>query len=212
MSSGDLERPVGVRRLVYKELLEGDYRKLAAKSNDSDSGGGARDLRLPYREFDGIFARLLPLSREEHRRRKGGRVEVPLRTGPVYLDEVTETGEETTTEAEMVWETPTDARPSEGRIAKVHASPATRQLLEAREAMKDADGRPPRVFVLFVQNDQGELRVHYAYEHELRAGEWAPAVARRMLEHLDNPNRRRDRAVAGYIDFLDNVHYAHDVR
>ncbi|MGY2078811.1 hypothetical protein [Modestobacter sp. SYSU DS0657] len=210
MSSGELEKPAGVRRLVYKELLAGDYRKLAAKSNDSDSGGGARDLRFSYK-FDGIFARLLPGSSTKNRTRKGIRVEEPLRTGPVYLDEETETGVETTV-VEMVWETPTDARPSEGRIAKVHASPATRQLLAARDAMRDENGNPPRVFVLFVQDDQGELRVHYAYEKDLRAGEWAPAVAKPMLGHLDNVNRRRDRAVAGYIDFIDNVHYAHDVR
>ena len=198
--------PEGVRRLVYKQLLKGDYRKLAAKSNDADTGGGARDLRFPYKEFDGIFAKLLPRERVEFRRRKGVRSEVNLRTGPVFVDHVDEvTGEETTGTVEMVWESPTDARGSEGRVAKVHASPATSQLLEAR------DDDLGQVFVLFVQDDNREVRVHYAYEKELRAGDWADAVSIPILNHLDG-DRRLDRAVVGYIDFLDNFAYAHGLR
>ena len=211
VANPELVKPDGVRRLVYKELLPGDYRKLAGQSNDADTGGGARDLRFPYAEFDGIFARLLPGQRNLTRRRNGKRIDLAVRTGPVLLDEEAPEGVRTTQE-EMIWESPTDSRPREGRIAQVHASPAAQRLLLAREEMVTADGQPPRVFALFVQNDDGELSVHYAYEHELRAGAWAPAVARPMLEHLDNINRRRDRAVIGYIDFVTNIHYAHDVR
>jgi len=211
VSSPELDKPEGVRRLVYKELLQGDYRKLSGTSNDTPSGGGARDLRFPYHAFDGVFARLLRGEQVLTRKRGAIRQEINVRSGAVYLDEETIDGV-VTTQAEMLWESPTDSRATEGRIPRVHASPAAQQLLRARDQMQAVDGRPPRVFALFVQDDNGELRVHYAYEHDLRAGEWATAVARPILEHLDNINRRRDRAVNGYIDFMTNTHYAHDVR
>lgn len=199
----NFEKPEGVRRLVYKELLDGDYRKLSATSNDSPTGGGARDLRFPYRAFDGVFARLLPRTREEHRRRKGRQTVTTVRVGDVFLDVEDEDGNIVTTTAEMTWENATDARKSEGRIARVHDSPATHRLLKVRDPSKG------RVFVLFVQDDNGEVRVHYAYESDLRAGEWAEAVARPILNHLDDLNRRKGRAVLGYIDFLENQHYGH---
>lgn len=200
------EAPEGVRRLVYRQLLAGDYRKLAAQSNDSKTGGGARDLRLPFAWFDGVMGLLLPGERPEVRHRKGKRVDLKVRTGPVFIDvEDTKTGAVTTHTAEMVWESPTDVRPAEGRIAKVHASPAMAQLLKAHD---EAMGS---VFVLFIQGDNGELRVHYAYEKELRDGDWAEAVATPILKHLDG-DRRRDRAVAGYIDFLDNSWHPHGLR
>ena len=203
MSSGELQKPVGVRRLVYRELLAGDWRKMAAKSNDAPTGGGARDLRFPFKAFDGVFAHLLPDTRVEERRREGVKVPMTLRTGLVHVDEDT---------AEMVWETPTDSRGSEGRIAKVHASPAASLLLQAQEALQSENGTLPEVFVLLVQDDEGQLRVHYAYVEDMRAGRWAQAVARRVLTHYDDPNRRRDRAVQGYIDFTTNFHYPHGVR
>ncbi|MFD3443113.1 hypothetical protein ACFDTO_00735 [Microbacteriaceae bacterium 4G12] len=191
---------------MYKQLLKGDYRKLAAKSNDAATGGGARDLRFPFKEFNGIFAELLPNARTEFRRRDGVRSAVNLRTGPVFIDLIdTDTGHQTTETAEMIWESPTDARGSEGRIAKVHASPATSQLLAAR------DDDLGEVFLLLVQDDDGELRVHYAYEKELRAGDWAGAVSDPVLKHLDG-DRRQDRAVVGYIDFVTNFAYAHGAR
>lgn len=41
-----------VKRFVFKELVEGDFRKFIAQSNDTDSGGGARDLRYkPQKVF-----------------------------------------------------------------------------------------------------------------------------------------------------------------
>lgn len=203
MASEELKKPKDVRRLIYKELLAGDYRKLAAESNDATTGGGARDLRFPFKEFDGVFAKLLPGSRVEQRRRKGHRVDILVRTGLVNIDLET---------AEMVWESPTDARPSEGRIAKVHASPAASQLIKAGEDGTGADGKVNRIFVLLIQDDQGAIGVHYAVEEDLRNGDWAPSVARPLLTHLDDPNRRQDRAVTGYIDFADNFHYAHDTR
>lgn len=195
------EAPVGVHRVVYKELLPGDRRKLRGESNDADTGGGARDLRFPFKGFDDVFRTLLPRDGYETRKRKGERTQVRVRKGDVYVDHVDEVAaKETTSKHDMVWEPPTNARPTEGRIVRVHESPATRDLLDT-----DPDDR---VFILFIQNDKDELRVHYAYETELRSGVWAPAVAKPILEHLDG-HRRSNVAVAGYIDFIQKVRYAH---
>ena len=47
--------------VVYKQIVEGDLRKFTATSNDSPSGGGARDLRFsPASIFLPIFKRMFP--------------------------------------------------------------------------------------------------------------------------------------------------------
>jgi hypothetical protein len=199
------EAPEGVRVVVYKQLLPGDYRKLEARSNDSATGGGARDLRFPFGAFDDVFRRLLPRQCTKLRRRGARRDEVELRTGPVYLDVVDVEGNVVDSRAEeMVWEPPTDPRPTEGRIAKVHASAATVELLAARDPTRG------EAFALFVQDDHGQLRVHWAFEEDLRTGKWASAVATPILQHLDE-RRSKTRAVQGYIDFTQNFWYPHGI-
>ncbi|WP_264802920.1 hypothetical protein, partial [Acetobacter fabarum] len=61
-----------VARILYKEIVAGDLRKILAQSNDSDTGGGARDFRF------GSFKTLLPVIRQmfpkkvkENRKRDG---------------------------------------------------------------------------------------------------------------------------------------------
>ena len=41
-----------VKLVVYKKIVDGDLRKFSATSNDTQTGGGARDLRFsPAAEF-----------------------------------------------------------------------------------------------------------------------------------------------------------------
>jgi len=62
----------GVKRIVYKEIVEGDFRKFKAESNDADTGGGARDLRFrPHDEFAKVFRELFPRSQQKTRKRDG---------------------------------------------------------------------------------------------------------------------------------------------
>jgi hypothetical protein len=69
-----------------------------------------------------------------------------------------------------------------------------------------------RVFVLFVQDDQGVVHVNYAYEDHLRAGKWNRAVARPILECLDDLNRPRNKpTVQGYIDYIEGTHHCHGI-
>ena len=46
MADNSSRQPVA--RILYREITEGDLRKVLAKSNDSDTGGGARDLRFGF--------------------------------------------------------------------------------------------------------------------------------------------------------------------
>ena len=47
--------------IIYKVIVEGDLRKFENQSNDSATGGGARDLRFnPLSVFRPIFIRMFP--------------------------------------------------------------------------------------------------------------------------------------------------------
>src|SRR5690348_4533593 len=107
----DLARPAGVKRVVFMEIVPGDLRKFRAESNDSPSGGGARDLRFrPFEVFDEIFAKLFPGNRTEQRRRGGMTSDVEIRVGRLSWQD--SRGEYQSKEA--TFEPPTDVRPDEG--------------------------------------------------------------------------------------------------
>jgi hypothetical protein len=54
-------KPTGIKRIVYYEIVEGDFRKFQAVSNDAPTGGGARDLRFrQYEKFLEVLKRLFP--------------------------------------------------------------------------------------------------------------------------------------------------------
>lgn len=192
-----------VQRLLYKQLLAGDFRKLTGTSNNAPkAGGGARDIRLPYTAFDPVFAELLPGIEMDLRKEAGiaRRVMSPVRTGPVHVTLASGPAVET-----MRWERPTPSRPTEGRIPTVHEVAATSALLAAQTAAGDSS------FLLIVQDHSGQLRVHAAHAADLRSGKWAEQVAKPILAHLDSPRRRRDRAACGYLDFTDGTRYAHEL-
>ena len=71
-----------VARILYKELVEGDLRKLQAKSNDADTGGGARDFR--FRSFDTllpVIKQMFPQTVQEMRRRNNQQLLVDIFKG-----------------------------------------------------------------------------------------------------------------------------------
>jgi hypothetical protein len=102
----------------------------------------------------------------------------------------------------------TDARPSEDRVAKVHASPA----LGGRLPREDKG----RVFLVFILWDNDEIGCYYAYENDLRHGSnWWPSVCNVILgcmSKVDATNGARmtsKRSVQGYLDFRDGTSYCH---
>jgi len=79
-----LRKPRGVARVFFQEILEGDRRKLEARSNDDPgAGGGARDLRVPHKAFGPLFKKFFPNEVVKRRRRGGQPTDVTLQGGEV---------------------------------------------------------------------------------------------------------------------------------
>ena len=180
MVSATVSKPAGVKRIVFKEAVEGDFRKFQAMSNDSDSGGGARDIRFrPHDKFDPIFERLFP-----NQTVISGAM---VRAGEFFWKG--SGGAEESAEARY-WP-PTKARPGEGRVATVHKYPPF-------EVPQPTD--KGRVVVLLVQRDDDKVWPEFATEDDLRSGAWSDAVSQPILRSLD-ANRREDEVARGFIDF-----------
>lgn len=91
--------------VFFKEILVGDLRKQNAISNDSATGGGARDMRIPVT----VGEYLKPFFPEQS-------TADGVRRGIVQWEE----GPELVSQAEIELWRPTAARPSENRIACIH--------------------------------------------------------------------------------------------
>lgn len=178
-------------RLLFREMLPGDYRKLEAQSNDAPSGGGARDLRIPHEPFEPITSRLFPETRRVRRRRGGEQREISVRVGRIWRDDPTMA-------TEIAYEPPTDARDTEGRIPTIHRIPALANPPEYSE-------QDP-VFLIIVQAADGSLGAHYVRASELRGEEWNPDVRRIILScHKSSGNR----TTIGAYDWLSGEEYCH---
>lgn len=177
---------------VYKEIVSGDIRKLLAESNDSPSGGGARDLRLPWKTFRQIMLQIFT----KDALGRGGK---PIRVADVtYLDE-----DDKPRRTRLEYWPATNARPTEDRIAKVHASPALGGQLPATDK--------GRVFLLLIKFDDGTVRCAYAYEDDLRKQNvWAAEVRSAILGCMASASARNgSRTVQGYYLFSDGTGYCH---
>lgn len=185
-----------VARILYKELVEGDLRKLRAESNDADTGGGARDFRFgSYRTLLPVIKAMFPRTAQEDRKRNGVVTQIDVFKGTFYWKSAT--GVES---KEAVFEPPTDARPSEGRIARVHEYPCF-------DASNVKIGVGNRVLLLLIQLDDGTVWPHYAEEKSLRTpNAWHPVVARELLDCLD-AKRPANQVVIGYRDFTNAGRY-----
>ncbi|WP_156766742.1 hypothetical protein [Mycobacterium sp. E2327] len=111
-------------------------------------------------------------------------------------------------EARLEYWPPTNARPNEDRVARIHASPALGGRLP--------DEDKGRVFVLFIKWSDGDITCAYAYEDQLRHPRlWAPGVRDAMLRCIagtdeTNANRVRNKVpIQGYIDFVDGNQYCY---
>jgi hypothetical protein len=189
-------REAGILRVVYKQLSPGDLRKLRAKSNDAQTGGGARDFRLPYHAFDPVMSKLLPQTRQEMRRRNGVRKTVTFHCGPVKF----RTQSKTIEVVDLDWESPTDSRRAEGRISRIHA-----HFTPPKE-----DPELGASFFLIMQHET-EVRAHYAYERHLRDGKWNSELTQHMLACMDNPSRRARSLAQGFIDCVAGTRYCHGI-
>jgi hypothetical protein len=187
-------KPAGVKRVVFKQIVVGDFRKFEAQSNDADTGGGARDLRFrPYDEFAEIFRQIFPEVRQEKRRRNGVRTSVE-----VFVGRITWSNGESTQSREASFEPPTDARPNEGRIPVVHTYPPLNRLPPTNEG---------RMVLLLVQRDDDTVWAEFATEDSLRSGNWHQQVGGPIIAALD-ARRPSNQVARGYIDFVTGRVYA----
>jgi hypothetical protein len=187
-----------VARILYKEIVEGDLRKIQAKSNDSGTGGGARDFRF------GSFPKLLPVIRpmfpqtvKQMRKRGGKVVQIDVYQGQFFWRD----DKGAVYKAASFFEPPTDVRPSEGRIARVHEYPC----FDAGLVPKGSAGN--RVLLLLIQLMDESVWPFYAEERTLRlTGRWDPVVAKELLGCLEAV-RPAKQAVIGYRDFTNSGRY-----
>jgi hypothetical protein len=182
-----------VERVLYREIVSGDLRKFQAESNDTPSGGGARDLRFrPYDEFEDVVRLLFPTERVVERRRNGVVQQVTIFVGRFFWMQ-----NDGVKSAEAIFEPPTTAREGEGRITRVHTYPP----LNAKQPLHDG-----RLIFLLIQRSDGKVWPHFATEGSLRRGEWDEAITNTVLTCLDADKTAR-RVARGFVDLVNHHHY-----
>jgi hypothetical protein len=188
-----------VARILYKEIVEGDLRKILAKSNDSDTGGGARDFRYgSYRQLLPVIQQMFPDVVKEMRKRDNVVTEIDVFKGVFYWQN---TPNGAIHSKESFFEPPTDVRPSEGRIARVHEYPC----FDTSRIPRGGEGN--RVLLLLIQRLDGKVWPHFAEEKTLRIpGLWDTVVANELIQCLD-AKRAESRAVIGFRDFTAKLSY-----
>lgn len=178
-----------IARIVFRQILSGDRLKFVAQSNLSPSGGGARDLRFrSWDEMGGQLRRLFPGERVERRRRMGEEVALRVYVGRFHW--IDEDGE--TVSRASVLEPPTDARPNEGRVTRVHEF--------ACFTIRPPKPGSGRLMALLVQRDNDTVWPFVVTERSLEHDGWDRRVADFLLSALNRP-RRRGRAAYGFVDF-----------
>jgi hypothetical protein len=188
-------------RLLFKSVEDGDLRKLEARSNDSKTGGGARDLRMPHKAVERVVPKMFPTVVQETRSRNKERQLIDLRKAQlVYADDDGQVHE-----IQVCYEPPTTARPSEGRITRIHEIPA----LAKKYLPNQAAGR--RLF-LFIQHDDGKLRARYVSDSDLTnppAGspKWNKLAKETILEALRVAPPGK--SACGWVDFTTGEWHVH---
>lgn len=185
-----------ITRILYKEIAEGDLLKFKAISNTSDTGGGARDLRIrPFDEFLPVIKLIFPETVTEKRRRGGKSVNQDIFKGKFHSTD--STGKDKI--EDVYFEPPTDARPNEGRIARVSSYTCFHTTLQFKANDK--------IFLLLVQMTDKSVWPYFYYESSFRQkGLWHPTVEKALTDCVD-AKRAKGNVVMGYYDFTTQKGY-----
>lgn len=182
-------------RMLYREIVEGDFRKFEAKSNDTDSGGGARDLRFrPYEKLKPTIDQMFPVTTTETTNQRT----IQVAKGEFkWLDDK---GNVQTKDAYFY--PPTDARPNEGRLARVHTYPCF------------TNKQPPtnmgRILVLLTQLPDGSVWPSFATEQDMLTNpQWNQTVAKALLGCL-HAKRSSNKVATGFYDFQAKMSFCND--
>jgi len=187
-----------VARILYKEIVEGDLRKIQAQSNDADTGGGARDFRFgSYKKLLPAVQKMFPQTVKENRKRNSQTIEIDVFKGKFFWN----TPGGMHLQKDSFFEPPTDVRPSEGRIARVHEY----GCFDTSMIPKGGEGN--RILLLLIQLHDDSVWPFFAEERTLRIpGKWDSFVAKELLACID-AERPVNRAIIGYRDFTNTDQY-----
>lgn len=175
-------KPAGILRIVFKEIVSGDRRKFNAASNDSPSGGGARDLRFrPYDKFAPVFERMFSI-KDTNGILRG------------HLNWIKD-GEELSGIA--IFHPPTNSRPNEGRLGRVH------EYLPTESLPNEEDGN---TILLLIQDDEEKVWPSFTTDRSLDEDDWHVKVKELILNCL-HAQRRSGSSMMGYIDFKTGESY-----
>jgi hypothetical protein len=178
------------RRIVYREIMLGDRKKILGKSNKSKTGGGARDLRFrpPVAK---VLSGFFPGEVTKKRRRRGTKGPIPVKSGKLYWHDA-ETG--APYDHDFLLEPPTDSRGNEARIPNVNEIPYFHDY-------KFPNADETRVFVIFIQDVNGKVWPRLVPLKKLTAAAgWDPEVAD-TIQACAVAKRNKKWAAAGVIDF-----------
>lgn len=179
----------GVVRVYFQEITEGDRRKIEGKSNDAQTGGGARDLRFPYEKFRSFFERMFPTKRSDKRDGE----QLTIHHGNVFW--VDNAGLQQVSMIEF-WP-PTNARPSEGRLGRVN------QLGNLRALPPTSEGR---LIVMLTQLTGGEIRVRHVSEMALLDDSLTNEVVVEQVRKAFAA-QRSNHSIRGFIDWNEGEFY-----
>lgn len=187
-----------VARILYKEIKQGDLLKILARSNRTQSGGGARDFRFgSYQRLLPVIKRMFPGSVKETRKRGGTNIQIDVHKGEFFWED----SQGTVFRKDSFFESPTDARGAEGRIVRVPEY----ACFDTRLIPKGGQGN--RVLLLLIQLEDDSVWPHFAEEKTLRTpGVWHAAVAKEIVACID-AKRHPNHAVIGYRDFTSTTSY-----
>lgn len=190
----------GIARVLWKQILPGDRRKFIAKSHDSDTGGGARDLRFRGdEELEAIVLAMFPDQEQATRRRN--RVATPITRHRGQFCWRSVSGGKQRTHSEVAYiEPPTSAREGEWRITRVHTYEVFQGSLPPVSA--------GRVLLLLIQTDDGNIWPRFTTETSLRKDKWSAAVKQHILGCLDSKKSSR-RAAYGFFDLQNGRMHCH---
>jgi hypothetical protein len=146
---------------------------------------------------------MFPTAVKENRKRAGIVGEIDVFRGIFFWHDAVTKLECT---KESFFEPPTDVRPSEGRITRVHEYDCF------DNSLVKGLGEGDRVFLLFIQLQNGEVWPHFADERGLRkVGLWHEQVASELIACID-AKRPAKRAVIGFHDFQNQSNYCNGTK
>lgn len=179
-----------IARILYKEIVDGDRRKASAESNNSASGGGARDFRFPYNAVLPAVQKIFPTKITRHGK--------TVHQGMFFWHEP---GVAAPVSRAAEFMSPTSSRPSEGWISQV-------PKFSCFDVDRIPTGSPTnRILLLLIQLHDGSVWPHFAEEITLRVkGKWDLVVAEELLGCL-GARRPANWAAIGYLDFTNAGKY-----